>query len=65
MSPFDLGIAFTGIGDHDAALSYLERAVQERVMRVIMLGDPEFDRLRADARYVRLLKTVQLPLPCH
>ncbi|AMY09357.1 Transcriptional activator CadC [Luteitalea pratensis] len=65
VSPFDLGIAFTGIGDHDAALSYLERAVQERVMRVIMLGDPEFDRLRADARYVRLLKTVQLPLPCH
>ena len=61
VSPFDLAIAFTGIGDHECALDHLEQAFSERVMRIVMLGDPEFDGLRAEPRYRRLLDRLRLP----
>jgi tetratricopeptide (TPR) repeat protein len=61
VSPYDLAIAFTGIGDHGCALDHLEQAFSERVMRLIMLGDPEFDGLRAEPRYRRLLDRLRLP----
>jgi hypothetical protein len=40
VSPFDLAIAFTGVGEYECALDHLERAFSERVMRIVMLGDP-------------------------
>ena len=61
VSPFDLAIAFTGIGDHECALDHLEQAFSQRVMRIVMLGDPEFDGLRAEPRYRRLLDRLRLP----
>jgi DNA-binding winged helix-turn-helix (wHTH) protein/Tfp pilus assembly protein PilF len=61
VSPYDLAIAFTGIGDRECALDHLEQAFSERVMRVVMLGDPEFDGLRAEPRYRRLLDRLRLP----
>ena len=61
ISPSDLAIAFTGIGDHECALDHLERAFNERVMRIVMLGDPEFDGLRVEPRYRRLLDRLRLP----
>jgi len=39
----------------------LEQAFSERVMRLVMLGDPEFDGLRAEPRYRRLLDRLRLP----
>ena len=61
VSPYDLAVAFTGIGDHACALDHLEQAFSERVMRIVMLGDPEFDSLRAEPRYGRLLDGLRLP----
>jgi DNA-binding winged helix-turn-helix (wHTH) protein/tetratricopeptide (TPR) repeat protein len=61
VSPYDLAIAFTGIGDHESALDHLEQAFGERVMRIVMLGDPEFDGLRAEPRYRRLVDRLRLP----
>ena len=61
VSPYDLAIAFTGIGDRDSALDHLEQAFSQRVMRIVMLGDPEFDGLRGEPRYTRLLKDLGLP----
>ena len=61
VSPYDLAIAFTGVGEHECALDHLERAFSERVMRIVMLGDPEFDGLRAEPRYRRLLDRLRLP----
>lgn len=34
VSPSDLAIAFTGVGEHECALDHLERAFSERVMRM-------------------------------
>jgi DNA-binding winged helix-turn-helix (wHTH) protein len=61
ISPYDLAVAFTGIGDHACALDHLEQAFSERVMRIVMMGDPEFDDLRAEPRYKRLLDRLRLP----
>lgn len=61
VSPYDLAVAFTGIGDHESGLDHLEQAFDQRVMRIVGLGDPEFDGLRAEPRYKRLLDRLGLP----
>lgn len=61
VSPYDLAIAFAGVGERGAALEYLDRAVDERVMRVVSLGDPEFDDLRTDPRFRRVANRLHLP----
>ena len=61
VSPYDLAVAFSGIGDRASALDYLEQAVDQRVMRILGVGDPEFDDLRADPRFTRLTARLCLP----
>jgi hypothetical protein len=61
VSPYDLAVAFSGIGDRGSAVDYLEQAVDQRVMRVLGVGDPEFDDLRSDPRFVRLVDRLRLP----
>ena len=61
VSPYDLAVAFSGIGDRASALDYLEQAVEQRVMRILGVGDPEFDDLRADPRFTRLTARLCLP----
>jgi DNA-binding winged helix-turn-helix (wHTH) protein/Tfp pilus assembly protein PilF len=61
VSPYDLAIAFMGIGDRESALDHLEEAFKQRVMRIVMLGDPEFDLLHGEPRYRRLLDRLGLP----
>jgi hypothetical protein len=57
----DLAICFAGLGDKASALAHLGRAFNERVMRVIAIGDPEFDELRSDSRFRRLVEQLRLP----
>jgi DNA-binding winged helix-turn-helix (wHTH) protein/Flp pilus assembly protein TadD len=61
VSAYDLAIAFTGIGDYPSALDHLEQAFTQRDMRIVNLGDPEFDGLRPEPRYRRLLDRLRLP----
>ena len=61
VSPYDLAIAFTGIGDHESALDHLEQAFAQRVMRIVAIGDPEFDDLRSKPRFTRLVDRLRLP----
>ena len=61
VSPYDPAIAFAGLKENASALDHLEQAVEERVMRVIAIGDPEFDALAAEPRYRRIAERLQLP----
>lgn len=61
LSPYDLALCFAGLKDYHSALNYLEHAYQERVMRVISIGDPEFDDLRSEPRFTALVKQLQIP----
>ena len=60
ISPVDLAVCCAGVGDNDLALDYLERAYDERVMRVMTLRDPEFDELSTTPRYQSLLSRLRL-----
>lgn len=62
VSPYDLAIAFTAIGDYASALDQLEQAFAQRVMRIMALADPEFDALAGERRYRRLGERLRLPV---
>ena len=61
VSPYDLALCYAGFGDNDAALSQLENAYRERVMRIIAIEDPEFDNLRHEQRLVSLANSFACP----
>lgn len=63
VSPYDLAVCVAGLAHHGAALDHSERAFHRRVMRVIAIGDPEFDGLRGERRFTDLVGTLRLPMP--
>ncbi len=61
VSPFDIALVHAGLDDTPAALDWLERAYQERSVWMVYLKiDPRLERLRAEPRYVALMKKVGL-----
>ena len=55
--PFHIALAYAGLGDKDAAFSWLERAYEERASFMDGLNvTPGFDILRSDPRFAALLK---------
>jgi TolB-like protein/Tfp pilus assembly protein PilF len=57
----NVAIGYIGVGDRDAALTWLERAYTERSQALTYLKiDPVYDPLRSDDRFVTLLKQVGL-----
>jgi hypothetical protein len=50
------------LGDREQALSDLEKAADERSPQLLpYLGDPVFDTLRSDARFLALQRRVRVP----
>jgi eukaryotic-like serine/threonine-protein kinase len=50
-------LVYTGLGDHDQALRYLERAYDERsTVLAYLLIDPRFAPLRNDPRFLALAR---------
>jgi TolB-like protein/DNA-binding winged helix-turn-helix (wHTH) protein/Flp pilus assembly protein TadD len=62
VSPLDIAIVYTGLGDRDSAFQWLEKAYQERAMRIQELPQPHFDGLRPDPRFQDLMRRIRLPL---
>src|SRR5438874_659619 len=61
VSHLALAIIHTGLGDNERALAELDSAYVERAWGMFALRvDPTFDGLRADPRFMRLLKKVGL-----
>jgi serine/threonine-protein kinase len=61
VSPFLIATAYSAIGDNDQALAWLEKAVQQHDTYVLRIKvDSIFDGLRSDARYGRLLQSINL-----
>jgi len=61
VSPFDIAIIYTGLGEKDRAFEWLEKSYEERSGRLMYLKvKPSFDPLRADPRFTALLKKVGL-----
>ena len=61
VSGTSIAIVFNGLGDHEKALSWLERAVQEHDLRLIFLKvDPTWNNLRSEPRFQAVLKRIGL-----
>ena len=59
--PYNFALVYQGLRDTDNALRWLERAYQDRDVRMVFLGvDPAWDSLRADLRFIGLLKRMNL-----
>jgi hypothetical protein len=63
VSPIDVALLLTGLGDTDGALSALEEGFRARAARMLAVGDPFFAELSAQPRYRRLLADLHLPVP--
>ena len=62
VSPLDFAVVYTGLGDRNSAFYWLEKACQERTMRIQELPQPIFDSLRSDPRYHDLMRRIGLSL---
>ena len=61
VSPYDMAVVYTGLGDKDQAFDWLEKAYQERNSGMPMLTvDPLVDTLRGDQRFSDLVRRIGL-----
>jgi tetratricopeptide (TPR) repeat protein len=61
-SPYAIAVVHAGLGDRERVIALLREAVRERSHWVVWLArDPRFDAVRADPRFVELVRQVGLP----
>ena len=61
VSPYHMAYIYTGLGDHERAMDYLERALEDRAGSVYGIkGSFLFAPLRSNPRYVALLRRMNL-----
>ena len=62
VSPYDLAVLYTGLGEKDRAIEQLNKAYDDRAGWIINLKvEPLFDPLRSDPRFADLLRRMKLP----
>ena len=60
VSPYDLALVYTGLGEKDRAFEQLTKAYEQRAGWIIMLKtEPIFDPLRSDPRFAELLQRLR------
>lgn len=60
VSPYDEASLHLRLGDHDRALTLLEKSLEDRsTWRIFLPVDPKFDALRNDGRFAALLKRME------
>ena len=63
VSPYDLALIHTGLGEEDEALDWLEKAYEERSVELALLKvDQRLDTLRKDSRFTDVLRLIGFPL---
>ena len=62
VSPFYMALVYTGLGEKDEAMDWLEKAYQDRSNGLVFIKvDPELDSLRTYPRFQELLRRMGLP----
>jgi TolB-like protein/Tfp pilus assembly protein PilF len=62
VSPFDIALIYTAMGQKDTALTWMAKAVSERsTWLVYSKWEPRLDPLRSDSRFQELLRHLGLP----
>jgi len=61
--PYNIALVYNGLGQHDDALAWLERAYAQRSPGMVFLKvEPKWNSLRSEPRFQDLLRHVGLPL---
>ncbi|MEP6901807.1 MAG: hypothetical protein ABJA66_08660 [Actinomycetota bacterium] len=61
ISPLNYAKIHLGLGDTEKVFEYLEKGFEERSVRLpYLLVDPQFDKLRPDPRFKKILKKVKI-----
>jgi len=61
VSPFYIAVVYTGLGDNNLALNWLEKAYEDRSNGLILIKvDPELDPLRTLPRFKELQRRMGL-----
>jgi tetratricopeptide (TPR) repeat protein len=62
VSPYDVALIYSGLGEKDKALDWLERAYRERSsLLVFALREPRLASLRSEPRFASLIHDFALP----
>jgi tetratricopeptide (TPR) repeat protein len=62
VSPFDIALIYTALGQKDTAFAWMTKAVAERSTWLVMSKwEPRLDPLRSDPRFQDLLRRIGLP----
>ncbi len=62
VSPFDIALIYTALGNKDTAFDWLRKAVDERsTFLVYSKWEPRLDPLRSDPRFKQVLNQIGLP----
>jgi TolB-like protein/DNA-binding winged helix-turn-helix (wHTH) protein/Tfp pilus assembly protein PilF len=61
VSPYDRALIYTGLGENDQAVAWLEKAEQQNVPLHHINVDQRFNSLRSDNRYQQLLRRIGFP----
>ena len=61
VSPYYVALIYTGLGNKDQGLEWLQKACEDRSYQVALLKvEPKFDRLRSDPRFSDLVRRIGL-----
>ena len=60
VSPTCIALVHSGLGDTDRAIFWLEKSYREHSPDLSSLGEPMFDGLRSDPRFINLVERVQV-----
>jgi DNA-binding winged helix-turn-helix (wHTH) protein/TolB-like protein/Tfp pilus assembly protein PilF len=61
VSPYIIALVYNGLGEHDEALAWLERAYAQRNPEMVFLKvEPKWNDLRGDPRFQNLLQRMRL-----
>jgi serine/threonine protein kinase/Flp pilus assembly protein TadD len=64
VSPYSIALVYVGLGDKDQAFQWLDKAYDERSVRLINIAvHPRFVPLRSDPTFVALVRRIGLPMP--
>jgi hypothetical protein len=59
--PVNIALVYNGLGDQNEALSWLEKACDDRDVRLTLLRvEPRWDSFRSNPRFVAILKRIGL-----
>jgi eukaryotic-like serine/threonine-protein kinase len=63
VSPYSIALVYVGLGDKDEAFRWLDKAYEERSVRLINIAvHPRFAVLRDDPRFAALVRRIGVPL---